>query len=188
MENTPKKDAQLTEALRFCHIVQSYALRDTSYRAALRHAFGHPLRAQRTDAWMAFYRAFDQVKLPKWAEEDAYFIAGLICSQELSSENRLGMPITYLIRNLSDADNESAMHRLRGILPVHHHAILHKKLFGLIRYLQRKQSQPIHSGYLLSDLLRWNEPSHPVQREWLHRIMGPIAKRHLPEPSNDDSD
>ena len=180
MENTPEKDARLREALRFCHIVRSYASRDASYRAALRHAFGHPFRTQRTDAWIAFYRAFDQVRLPERAEEDAYFIAGLICSQGIPSENHLGTPITSVIRNLPDADNPSAMYRLRGILPVHQHELLHKKLFGLIRYLQSRQNVVIHSGYLLNDLLRWNDPSHPVQREWLHRIMGPIAHKHLP--------
>lgn len=105
--------------------------------------------------------------------------AGLICSQGLSSENRLSTPITSVLRNLPDADNPSAMYRLRGILPVHQHELLHKKLFGLIRYLQSRQNVVIHSGYLLNDLLRWNDPSHPVQREWLHRIMGPIGYKHL---------
>lgn len=180
LENTPKKDVQLTEVLHFCYLVQGYAVRDASYRAALRHAFGHPLRIQRTDAWIAFYRAFDQVKLPKKAEEDAYFVAGLICSQNFPSDNHLGTQITYVTRNLSDTDISSAIHRLRELLPVHHHAILHKKLFGLIRYLQSKENVTIHSGYLLYDLLRWNDPSHSVQREWLHRIIGPIAYKHLP--------
>lgn len=46
----------------------------------------------------------------------------------------------------------------------------------------------IHSGYLLNDLLRWNNPSHPMQREWLHRIMEPIGYKHLPAKKEQGSD
>lgn len=61
--DTTNPPRELTPTQQFCHLVKGYAQRDTSYRAALHHAFGHPLRMQYTDAWMAFYRAFDQADL-----------------------------------------------------------------------------------------------------------------------------
>ena len=158
-----------TNTQKFCRLVKDYALRDKSYRAALHHAFGHPLRTQRTDAWMAFYRAFDQVSLPKSAEEDAYFIAGLICSQEEGES----IFFTEAINRLPDNAYSSAMHRLRELLPVHHHEVLHKKLFGLIRYIESKETVVIKPSYLLDDLLAWNKPTHDVQRKWLRNIREP---------------
>lgn len=167
MEPIKRED---TPTQQFCRLVRSYAAHDTSYRAALHHAFGHPLRTQRTDAWMAFYRAFDQVNLPESAEEDAYFIAGLICSQE----DNAGVFFTDAINQLPEGDRGSALHRLRELLPIHNRTVLHKKIFGLIRYLQSKEKVTIKSSYLLDDLLRWNQPNHDVQRKWLRYLKEPV--------------
>ena len=166
MELTKREE---TSTQQFCRLVRTYAAYDTSYRAALHHAFGHPLRTQRTDAWMAFYRAFDQTDLPERAEEDAYFIAGLICSQG----DDVGVFFIEAINQLPEDDMASALHRLRELLPVHNRTVLHKKLFGLIRYL-RAREVTIKPSYLFDDLLHWNQPSHDVQRKWLRHLKASI--------------
>lgn len=168
--DTTNPPRELTPTQQFCHLVKGYAQRNTSYRAALHHAFGHPLRMQYTDAWMAFYRAFDQADLPECAEEDAYFIAGLICSQG----DDVGVFFIEAINQLPEDDMASALHRLRELLPVHNRTVLHKKLFGLIRYLQSKREVTIKPSYLFDDLLHWNQPSHDVQRKWLRHLKATI--------------
>lgn len=152
----------------FLYGIAAEASRDHEFHAELRHSFGKELTLGRMDAWSAFYRIADKAGIWSAVRDDAFFAAGLVCWYEGSELGR-AKSVSSALRSLPQEARATAAHRIQQLLYIRDHRILYGKLIALIRFL-KKYGISVSPKSLLHDLVYWNYPSHPVQKNWLRNL------------------